>query len=1071
MDGRDQSVLVSGESGAGKTETVKILMSHLAGVQNSHDADGDYSKISPIVQRVLDANPLLEAFGNAKTVRNDNSSRFGKYLQLQFDTEDPTAAAYAGKSIPSCVLAGSKCDVYLLEKSRVVSHEEAERGYHIFYQLLASDQKTDIWEGLADTDNESFHYVGWTDTDTIEGKHDAERFELTQKALALVGVKDDLFITLMRAICIVLQLGNLEMVHKDGDEDASDIANADELQALADLMGVDADTIRGSLTRRTVKTRNEEFKVPLKDWQARDARDAFAKEIYAKTFLWLVRAINEATTAEKNYIKQAAPVSSSLSVSTRSTISTSSRGSPKYGLIGLLDIFGFESFEVNRFEQLCINYANEKLQQKFTHDIFRSVQEEYQQEGIALGEIQYEDNSDVLNLIESRAGIIAVINEECVLPNGNDENFVSKVKRSNSKSTSLINKRLHKRLEFGINHYAGPVTYDATGFVTKNQDTLPVDLLECAKRSSNTIVSQSIENDSTTNDTPANKPAPKRPAPKRPGPRRGGGAGGSKRSTVWTKFRTQLQSLMTSLGETRTRYIRCIKPNTVKLPLVMEHQSTVEQLRCAGVVAAVTISRSAFPNRLEHNIVLDRFKPLWKKSASAPTILSRTDSSRLDPNTAMAIKTDVENLLTVALEKMETTHKDTGNPVKAFVIGKTRAYFRTGALEFLEAERVRGLSKWAIEIQRVARGAQAKRRYRRMRTAALKAAAHIRMLLHRVRYLKLKMGMVLLQSHVRRVDATKRVQTKRQNYRATTIQSKWRTVVAVVAFRKAMAATVLIQAVARGSIQRPKYQAELRQQKEDAKLENQVAALQRKLEEAERRAAQSQQQVVERVVVVEKDRGQPEEKKDTEAGMAGVAAAVGDTTTSPSGQPAGLTEHQQALMDESGKMLEYLRNEVFKLRKHNAKLREDFDMLKENNQRLMDANASAGASFAALNQHAKQLNKTNAKLMNDVSQYRQQIQKMNLLQVEAREELRMKQATYVAEVHSRLQYQKTMAKIVDMVEERAHDKELVDDVLTLHDECESEYMSGPTGMSVPRRGSAGPPTDSSMMSRFKSFFG
>jgi myosin-5 len=337
VDGQDQSILVSGESGAGKTETVKILMSHLASVQaaalglgeSDYNDDSDTAKslsqtfhqVSPIVQRVLDSNPLLEAFGNAKTVRNDNSSRFGKYLQLQFDAEDPDHAAYSGKAIPSCVLAGSKCEVYLLEKSRVVGHQEEERSFHIFYQLLATDEeeKAKIWSGLEGTDNESFLYVGYTDTDTIEGKTDAERFQLTKKALALIGVNEEKFIVLMRAMCIVLQLGNQMLEVDPNDEERSVITSTDELKELSELMGVDEESITKSLTERTVRARNEEFVVPLKADKATDSRDALGKEIYAKAFLWLVRTINDATCAEWNY---------------------DGDKKSKFALISLLDIFG-----------------------------------------------------------------------------------------------------------------------------------------------------------------------------------------------------------------------------------------------------------------------------------------------------------------------------------------------------------------------------------------------------------------------------------------------------------------------------------------------------------------------------------------------------------------------------------------------------------------------------------------------------------------------------------------------------------------------------------------------------------
>ena len=410
VEGSAQSILVSGESGAGKTETVKILMNDLASVQRNaqhlrgrtivhhkKDVDDTPHSTSVIVQRVLDSNPLLEAFGNAKTLRNDNSSRFGKYIQLQFHGEDPETAARCGKQLPSCVLAGSKCEVYLLEKSRVVSHEEEERAFHIFYQLLAAPEniKKEIWEGLEDTDNESYCYVGFTETEVIEDQTDGERYQHTVDSLALVGVSGDKLRVLMRAICIVLQLGNLVFEPDETDDDKSEITSTEELEGLSELMGISQPDLVAALTLRTVQARGEVYKVPLNPEKARDSTDAFAKEIYAKTFLWLVRTINDATCAEKNY---------------------DGDKRDDFGVIGLLDIFGFESFETNRFEQLCINYANEKLQQKFTQDIFRSVQAEYEYEGIALGEITYDDNTDVLDLVEGRMGLLSFLNEECVRP-------------------------------------------------------------------------------------------------------------------------------------------------------------------------------------------------------------------------------------------------------------------------------------------------------------------------------------------------------------------------------------------------------------------------------------------------------------------------------------------------------------------------------------------------------------------------------------------------------------------------------------------------------------------------------
>lgn len=335
VDGQHQSILVSGESGAGKTETVKIVMSHLASVQSSETGQDESESHHLVVQRVLDSHPLLEAFGNAKTVRNDNSSRFGKFIQMQFDVEDATTAAFGGKAVPSCLLAGSTCETYLLEKSRVVGHEELERTYHIFYQLLAAPDeiKNEFWEGLVGKTNASFRYVGETETLQIEGKTDGERFERTLKALELLDVTGAKLRTLMRAVCAVMQLGNIVFEEDPSDSDKSIISSNDELSTLSDIMGIPNEDLKKALTFRTVTAgRGESYTVPLKVGSARDACDAFAKEIYHQVFDWLVREINTKTCAELNY--------------------DHAEDVQEYGLIGLLDIFGFESFEVNRFEQV-----------------------------------------------------------------------------------------------------------------------------------------------------------------------------------------------------------------------------------------------------------------------------------------------------------------------------------------------------------------------------------------------------------------------------------------------------------------------------------------------------------------------------------------------------------------------------------------------------------------------------------------------------------------------------------------------------------------------------------------------
>jgi len=474
------------------------------------------------------------------------------------------------------------------------------------------------------------------------------------------------------------------------------------------------------------------------------------------------------------------------------------------------------------------------------------------------------------------------------------------------------------------------------------------------------------------------------------------------------------------------------------------------------VVAAVTISRSAFPNRLEHGVVLDRFKAVWGKgehlAAEDEVEHSKADNNNTENDSDEKTKRLVDRMMTLALKSLESTKED-GTAVKAFVMGKTRTYFRAGALEFLENERVKCLSRWAVEVQRVGRQYIVRARFRRYKQCTVVLESAVRMLLARRNFLDLRAAAIRVQCFDRCVQARLLLIVLRRQYNATLLQTHWRMAMAVTRLKANRRAAVTVQRIVRGSLQRPKYRVALIEKREEAKLENQVVALQRKLEEAEKRRIEAEERAEKRARTGGMDDSQQqqqqsqqdtEEKKDEEKSALSAATSVSRSAVAPS--PGQLSAQQQTLMDESGKMLEYLRKEVFKLRSHNAKMREDFDLLKDNNQRLMDANASAGASFQALNQHAKQLSRTNDKLQTERQTYKQQVQKLSVTQVELKEELKMKQATYVAEVHSRLQYQKALSKIIDVAQEKCRDDRLVEEFLRIADAAEAQYMDGPTGM-------------------------
>jgi myosin-5 len=949
--GKDQSILVSGESGAGKTETVKICMNHIATCQQGPKASS--SEMSPVVQRVLESNPLLEAFGNAKTVRNDNSSRFGKYIQLQFDMGTKAEREFRSREKATCVLAGSKCDAYLLEKNRVTSHEPEERTFHIFYQIIAAKDKTKYWSKLAGTTNESFRFVGKTSTDTIEGMKDGDHFANTVRVLEEIGVGGDSLMTLMQAIIMVLQLGNIVFSPDPKDDDRSVITSTKEFSDLCELMCIPEATFEACLTERTMKTRNETYKVPLTPDKARESAEAFAREIYGRSFLWLVRCINDATAAELNY---------------------KSGSMTDFGIIGLLDIFGFESFVRNRFEQLCINYCNEKLQAKFTEDIFRSVQEEYEKEGIPLDEIKYDDNTDVLDLIEGKTGLLAMLNEECVRPKGTDQAFVQKAIAGNKKSPCMFENKVN-RCGFGIHHYAGKVMYDAEGFVDSNQDTLPTDLSDAANLCSNEILAKHMTNDSCQNFKSASSDAPSaaKGAPKR-------AKSNLVAPTVWTKYKGQLSSLMTMLKQTESRYIRCIKPNKPKKPVLMEHLSTIEQLRCAGVVAAVTLSRSAFPNRLDNSVVRFKFWQLWD-------VAQFPSKAKEGMTKEEKLSCDCAAILESALSPLFEINPKTGKPYTIFVVGKTRSYFKMGALEFLESHRSKGLDKYAIGIQAVARAYVA-----RVRAQGSQGAR--------------KNAVPIIQRWARRMLAKK--EASKEVAKMKIEQEK-------------LAAKRAREAEERAW--KEQLEAEIKEQessadKEYKKYENRLAELREQLKEAQERYEERVKELNERQNDAKEEAEDLKTKLDEEVKFAAA-------------EPAKQAAAQKTKLEESGKLIAFLQKENKKLKSSHDKAKKEYKKVKETNDRLVSSNENAGQSFEMLQNQSKKLN-------NSTEGINANIEKFKKANAQLREDLKARQAFYNAEAQIRLQYQKTLAQILDVFQDNCKDPDLVEDVVCVALECESE---------------------------------
>jgi myosin-5 len=855
----------------------------------------------------------------------------------------------------TCILAGSKCDAYLLEKNRVTDHDPEERTYHIFYQIIANKNKTKYWDKLAGSTNEDFKIIGPAPTDTIEGMKDTDHFDNTVNVLKSIGINEDNLVTLMQAEVMVLQMGNITYQPKAGDSDKSEVKNKKDFADLSELMCIPQEAMEVAFTERTMKTRNETYKVPLNPGVARESTEAFAREIYARAFLWLVRAINDATAAELNY---------------------KSGTMDEFGVIGLLDIFGFESFVRNRFGQLCINYANEKLQAKFTEDIFRSVQEEYERQGIPLDDITYDDNTDVLDLIEGKTGLLAMLNEECVRPKGTDEAFVSKALAANKGSPCLFANKVNK-IGFGIHHYAGKVMYDAVEFVASNQDTLPTDLDELAKLCNNDILQNHMTNDDCQNfkskirgggPAPAAAAAPKRAKSNLVG------------STVWNKYKTQLLSLMNMLKTTQSKYIRCIKPNAPKKPILMQHMSTIEQLRCAGVVAAVTLARSAFPNRLENSGVKFKFTALWDRE-------KYPSKSTKDMDDDAKLKHDCEALLECALKPMEETDKKTGKIKKVYAVGKTISYFKMGALEFLEANRMAGLVKHAVEMQRIAKGFLARKRIMGSQRAR-------------------KFGVQILQKWMKcmiaKMKALKLCEKARKEKAAMEIKR----------LKEAEENAWKIQ------LEREIKEREASANKEYKIYEDRLAELKEQLKEAETRATERQAEATERLNEAKNEAIELKEKLETEIKVAAQ-------------EPAKIAAAQKTKLEESGKLIAFLQKENKKLKSANEKAKKEVKKVKETNERLMKANESAGSSFEMLNSQSKKLNSNTGNINSQIEKYKDENNQL-------REDLKSRQQFYNTEANIRLQYQKTMAQILDVFQDNCKDADLVEDVVCLALECESE---------------------------------
>ncbi|KAM6289520.1 unconventional myosin-Vb-like [Aegotheles albertisi] len=663
-----------------------------------------------IEAKVLASSPIMEAIGNAKTTRNDNSSRFGKYIQIGFDKRYH--------------IIGANMRTYLLEKSRVVFQAEDERNYHIFYQLCASASLPEF-KDLGLTCAEDFFYTSQGGDTSIDGVDDADDFEKTRHAFTLLGVKESHQMTIFRIIAAILHLGNLE-IQAERDGEACSVSSEDEhLNNFCGLLGVEHSQMQHWLCHRKLVTTAETYVKNMSLQQVVNARNALAKHIYAQLFNWIVQHINKAL---HTMVKQ-------------------------HSFIGVLDIYGFETFEVNSFEQFCINYANEKLQQQFNSHVFKLEQEEYMKEGIPWTLIDFYDNQPCIDLIEAKLGILDLLDEECKVPKGTDQNWAQKLYDRHGSSQHFQKPRM-SNTSFIILHFADKVEYQSEGFLEKNRDTVYEEQINILKASKYQMVADLFQDEKDAAPTTSvGKGTSKisvrsaRPTIK--------AANKEHKKTVGHQFRNSLHLLMETLNATTPHYVRCIKPNDEKLPFKFDPKRAVQQLRACGVLETIRISAAGFPSRWSYHDFFNRYRVLMKKRD-----LSKNDKKQI-------CQTLLEDLI-----------KD---PDK-FQFGRTKIFFRAGQVAFLEKLRADKFRAATIMIQKTVRG-----------------------WLQRVKYQRLRQAAVVIQRYARGHLARRLAEYLRRTRAAIIFQKQYRMLRILRTFQKVRGATITIQAFARGMFVRRIY--------------------------------------------------------------------------------------------------------------------------------------------------------------------------------------------------------------------------------------------------------------------------
>ncbi|XP_053958271.1 myosin heavy chain, muscle isoform X8 [Anastrepha ludens] len=632
----NQSMLITGESGAGKTENTKKVIAYFATVGASTKKDESQKNKGSLEDQVVQTNPVLEAFGNAKTVRNDNSSRFGKFIRIHFG--------------PSGKLAGADIETYLLEKARVISQQSLERSYHIFYQIMSGSVPGVKAYCLLSNNVYDYHIVSQGKV-TVASIDDNEEFQLTDQAFDILGFtaqeKQDVY----KITAAVMHMGGMKFKQR-GREEQAEQDGEEEGGRVAKLFGCDTAELYKNLLKPRIKVGNEFVTQGRNVQQVTNSIGALCKGVFDRLFKWLVKKCNE-------------------------TLDTQQK---RQHFIGVLDIAGFEIFDYNGFEQLCINFTNEKLQQFFNHHMFVLEQEEYKREGINWDFIDFGmDLLACIDLIEKPMGILSILEEESMFPKATDQTFAEKLVNTHLGKSAPFQKPKppkpgQQAAHFAIGHYAGVVAYNITGWLEKNKDPLNDTVVDQFKKSSNKLLVEIFADHAGQSGTAEQAKG-------------GRGKKGGGFATVSSAYKEQLNSLMTTLRSTQPHFVRCIIPNEMKQPGLVDAHLVMHQLTCNGVLEGIRICRKGFPNRMVYSDFKQRYMIL------APAIMTQEKQPK--------------NAAAKCLESV-------GLDPDMYRIGHTKVFFRAGVLGQMEEFRDERLGKIMSWMQGWARGYLARRNFKKL---------------------------------------------------------------------------------------------------------------------------------------------------------------------------------------------------------------------------------------------------------------------------------------------------------------------------------------------------------------------